>query len=1198
MPQSAHSGLDLPLALSARALWLALALVLAVLFIIEMRAPLGALDAIPYMLAVVLSLALPRGYEPLVVAAACTAITLIGVVVAPDSGTHRAPSFLHTGLPIFVVWATAWLALRSRRAGQAARAADAQIQIAAMAAGFGTFDFDPVNGINHWSPGARRIVGLEDEATVTFQRLLSVIHTDDVDRVLAAMKASEDPRGSGQFEDEHRIVRPDGTVRWVLAKSRTVFTGEGAQRHAIHVSGVLVDVTERRCAQEALRQSEERLRLLTERFQTALLASPVVAFSQDRDLRFTWVYNPSFGYDADSLIGLRDSDLVERRSDAETSEAIKREVLKTGESRRAEVGFVHGGVEHTYDLIVQPHRSAAGEVDGVTCAAIDVTDARRGQEALRTRNERLRLLSMIASQLVLRGMSLHGSDTDEVLSSVFGNVARTLRTEVFFHYRAADPNVLRLVSSGGLSDQTGRTFSTLNFGESLCGTVAATTARLIIEDLQGSHLEGARDLQSLGIRTYAGFPLVARGRLVGTAAFATAQRDSFEPDEVALMQTVCDLVSAALAAGGLAQSLQESEERLRLANEAGGIGTFDIDLVARRARYSPQLCAIAGLPPETDTSIDAFLAYLHPDDRQRVLARFEAASKRGGEGAFGSEIRIVRADGRIRWVSWRGRAVIGELPEGRRVVRVIGAVFDITERKQADEALADRESLYRTLAEAMPHIVYTTGPGGETDYVNSRWFEYAGLDAATARALDWIDRIHADDREGTRAAWRTAIATGAEFTAEFRFQRRDGEYRWHSSRALPVRNDAGAVVRWIGTITDVHDITQATAALRDADRRKDEFLATLAHELRNPLSPMRIAVTLLGRREEGDAEISRLRLVIERQVDHLTRLVDDLLDVSRITRDKLTLRKEPVDLATIIQGAIEAARPEIDRHGHHLIVTMPAEPLWGECDVVRIAQVLSNLLHNAAKYTPRRGTIRVETERQEKEAIVRVRDTGVGIPADKLPRLFEMFYQADPTRDRADGGLGIGLTLVHRLLEMHGGRVEARSGGPGLGSEFIVRLPLSGAAPSLPVPAPPPAEPGAVPVGMRILVVDDNRDSAEMLRALLVACGNTVHTAYDGEAALTAAAAVRPDAILLDIGLPGINGYEVCQRLRQQAWCRDTLIIAQTGWGQDQDLQRSHDAGFDAHFTKPVDDDALLTLLAEWRPGRTRFQRTLSARAH
>jgi PAS domain S-box-containing protein len=1188
VPRSTQTGLDLPLALPARALWLALALVLAVLFITDLRAPLGALDSIPYVLAVVLSLALPRGYEPVVVAASCTAITVVSVFFAPQDGMSRGPTLLHTGLPIFVVWATAWLALRYRRVGQAMRAADAQIQLAAVAVGFGTFDFDPVSGIKRWSPGARRIVGLENEPTFTFERLISVIHQDDVQRVLDAMRAGEDPRGAGQFEDEHRIVRPDGTIRWVLVKSRTVFAGEGPQRHAIHVSGVVVDITDRRRAEEALRQSEERLRLLTERFQTALQASPVVAFNQDRDLRYTWIYNPLFGHDPESVIGLRDRDLFERSVDAAATEAVKREVLQTGEARRAEVRVRHDGVEHVYDLTVQPLLDGTGRVDGVTCAAIEITDAKRSEEALRTRNERLRLLSTTASHLVLRGTALQTSDTDNILSAVFANVARTLRVEMHLHYRASEPGVLRLISSSGLSESTRLAAATIRLGDSLCGAVAASRTRLIVEDLQASTLETARLMRALGVRSYAGFPLLVGGRVVATASFATAHRGSFEPDEIALMQTVCDLVSAALARDELAQSLQDSEERLRMANEAAGIGTFDIDLVAARARYSPQLCAIAGVPPHTETSVDGFLAFLHPEDRENAVARFKAASQPDSEGAFGSELRIVRADGRVRWLTWSGRLVFGDLPDGRRPVRVIGAVLDITERKRADEALADREALYRTLAEAMPHIVYTTGPDGEADYVNSRWFEYAGIDPATDGRFDWTARLHPDDSDRTQQAWRTSLATGDPFTAEFRFMRGDGEYRWHSSRALPIRNDAGEVVRWIGTFTDVHDVTLAAAALKDADRRKDEFLATLAHELRNPLSPMRIAVTLLGRRGQEDPELSQLRLVIERQVEHLTRLVDDLLDVSRITRDKLTLRKEQVDLATVIHDAVEAARPEIDRHGHHLTVAIAGESFTAECDVVRITQVFSNLLHNAAKYTPRGGSIWVIAERDGSEAVVRVRDTGVGIAPEKVPRLFEMFYQADPSLDRSDGGLGIGLTLVHRLLEMHGGSVEARSPGAGLGSEFVVRLPLGLTSAALPVHAQVPPEVPAIPTGMRVLVVDDNRDSADMLRALLEACGNTVYTAYDGGAALTVAEAKRPEAILLDIGLPGVNGYEVCRRLRQQAWCRDTLVVAQTGWGQDQDLRRSREAGFDAHFTKPVDDEALLKLLAEWGPAGER----------
>jgi PAS domain S-box-containing protein len=309
MRRSLGNGVDLPLALPSRALWLALGLVLAVLFITDVRAPLGALSSIPYVIAVVLSLALPRGYEPVVVAASCTAISLLSLVFAPAGTAPRSPSLLHTGLPVFVVWVTAWLARRYRRAGLAVRAADEQIQLAALAAGFGTFDFDPLTGINRWSPGARRILGLEQEPAVSFERLMSVIHPEDRVRVLEAMRAGENPKGSGEFEDEHRIVRSDGAVRWVLVKSRTAFQGDGPQRHAARVTGVVVDVTERRRAEEALRASEQQLRVLTDRFQTALEASPIVAFNQDRELRYTWIYNPALGHDAASVIGKRDADL-------------------------------------------------------------------------------------------------------------------------------------------------------------------------------------------------------------------------------------------------------------------------------------------------------------------------------------------------------------------------------------------------------------------------------------------------------------------------------------------------------------------------------------------------------------------------------------------------------------------------------------------------------------------------------------------------------------------------------------------------------------------------------------------------------------------------------------------------------------------------------------------------------------------------
>ena len=1185
MPRLFSSEVDLPLALPSRALWLALGLALAVLFITDLRAPLGALSSIPYVIAVVLSLALPRGYEPLAVAAACTAITVVSLFVAPAGAPPRPASLLHTGLPVFVVWATAWLALRYRRAGQAVHAADEQIQLAALAAGFGTFDFDPLTGINRWSPGARRILGLEHDPAVSFEKLTSVIHPEDRGRVLEAMRKGENPTGAGEFEDEHRVVRPDGTVRWVLVKSRTAFAGEGPQRHAARVTGVVVDVTGRRRAEEALRDSEQRLRILTDRFQTALEASPVVAFTQDRDLRYTWVYNPALAKDPDAIVGKRDHDVFERQADADVTEAMKREVLRTGEARREEVRVLEKGVEHVFDLIVQPARDEHGQVSGVTCAAIDITDATRAEEALRTRNDRLRLLSTTASLLLLRGTAIETTDTDDTRSEVFANVARTLGAEIHLHYRTIEPGVLRLISSIGLPNDVRRSLSTIRTGEDLHGRMAQSGEPLVVDHLDTSTLPGAGELRALGARAYAGFPLRAGGDVIATASFATTARAAFETDEITLMQTVCDLVGAAMSRDQLARSLQDSEARLRMANEAGGIGTFDIDLAADVARYSPQLCDIAGLPPGTETTVEGFLAFLHPEDRETALVQFAAAAAPGSDGAFGSELRIIRADRRQRWLAWRGRLVMGDLPEGRGPVRVIGAAQDITVRTRAHAAVVESEAQYRALAEAMPYVVYRTGPDGVATYVNSAWYAYTGEDPDGPDRFAWIERMHPGDRERVLAAWHEALDTGQPFTAEFRLQRHDGEYRWHAGRAVSIAGTGEA--RWIGTFADTHDITLAAAALKDADKRKDEFLATLAHELRNPLSPMRIAVTLLGRREQDDPELAQLRMVIDRQVEHLTRLVDDLLDVSRITRDRLTLRKEQVELSTIIRSVVDAARPELDRHQHHLTLRLTAEPLPAECDVVRITQVFANLLNNAAKYTPHGGSIIVTAERDGATAVVRVRDTGMGIPAEQLPRLFEMFYQAGPALDRPDGGLGIGLTLVHRLLEMHQGSVEAHSAGAGQGSEFVVRLPLG--EPSEPSSAGPPIEAhtATAPAGLRVLVVDDNQDSAEMLRALLEACGNTVFTAFDGLAAIEVADAERPDAILLDIGLPGLNGYEVCRRLRARDWCRDTLILAQTGWGQEQDRERSREAGFDQHFTKPVDDEALLDVLADWRRAQT-----------
>jgi CheY-like chemotaxis protein/nitrogen-specific signal transduction histidine kinase len=393
------------------------------------------------------------------------------------------------------------------------------------------------------------------------------------------------------------------------------------------------------------------------------------------------------------------------------------------------------------------------------------------------------------------------------------------------------------------------------------------------------------------------------------------------------------------------------------------------------------------------------------------------------------------------------------------------------------------------------------------------------------------------------------------------------------------------VTSWFGVTTDIQDQKELHHRLREADRRKDEFLATLAHELRNPLAPIRNAVQILKLANPPDPELYHARDMIDRQVRQMTRLVDDLLDVSRITQGKVQLRREPIELADVVRSAVEATRPLIEASAHELTVALPPDPLNLDADPARLAQVIANLLSNAAKYTEKGGHIWLTAavasrERERPEAVVSVRDTGIGIAAEHLPRVFEMFSQMAPALERSQGGLGIGLALVRGLVELHGGRVEAHSDGPGHGSEFVVRLPAVAAPGKAPPEPSGDGESSHRPPKCRILVVDDNRDNVRSLEMLLRLPGHDVHTAYDGLEAVQAAAAFRPDVVLLDIGLPKMNGYEAARHIRQQPWGRGMLLVAMTGWGQEEDKRQAREAGFDHHLTKPVDPADLERLLS------------------
>ena len=383
-------------------------------------------------------------------------------------------------------------------------------------------------------------------------------------------------------------------------------------------------------------------------------------------------------------------------------------------------------------------------------------------------------------------------------------------------------------------------------------------------------------------------------------------------------------------------------------------------------------------------------------------------------------------------------------------------------------------------------------------------------------------------------------------------------------------------------------LRESEEQLRDADRRKDEFLAMLAHELRNPLAPIRTAVQLMRFKELPDEQRTRARDIIERQVDQLVRLIDDLMDVSRITRGMITLHREPIDLTAVIARAVETTRPLIDSRRQELIVALPPRPLKVEGDSTRLAQVVGNVLNNASKYTPEGGRIRLQLHAEEEEAVIAVSDSGIGIPPEMLGNVFDLFTQVNRALDRAHGGLGIGLALVRKIVEMHGGRVSASSGGVDQGTEIKIRLDLiAEERRTVPVHA---AEAQAAQLPelqpRRILVVDDNEDAAALIALLLKLAGQDVRTANDGAEALATAAVLRPDVVFLDLAMPGLNGYETARRIRQEPWGQEVALIALSGWGQRRDRARTAEAGFSAHLVKPVSEAQLLAVLADLAPPR------------
>jgi two-component system CheB/CheR fusion protein len=548
------------------------------------------------------------------------------------------------------------------------------------------------------------------------------------------------------------------------------------------------------------------------------------------------------------------------------------------------------------------------------------------------------------------------------------------------------------------------------------------------------------------------------------------------------------------------------------------------------------------------------------------------------------------------------------------------AIFsrDIDDRKRAEEVLRRSEEQFTRFMEHLPGLAWIKDLAGRYVYANSAALRVFGAPQEQILGHTDVELFPPDTAAQFLANDRAALAMPAGVQTVEMLRHDDGLVHYSIVSKFPIPGPEGAAAFVGGMAVDITERIRAEAAVRrhaerlaEADRRKDEFMAILGHELRNPLAPLRNALEVLRRRGDGTLEVRQLLEMMERQVGTLSRLTNEMLDISRVARGKVELHKELVDVAAVVGRALETSRPLVEQRGHRLTVTMPAGPLRVHADPVRLEQVLANLLNNAAKYTPPGGRIWLEAGKsvgseplavgseenvpspsslsaahgELPTAVIRVRDTGIGIRPDVLPRLFEPFQQADRVPGRVQEGLGIGLALVRGLIELHGGTVEVKSGGAGQGSEFTLRLPLAPAA-SRPIGGDEDFEaaaPAAAP--RRVLVVDDNVDAAESLAILLRLKGHEAHCAHDGPSALALAAAVRPELILLDIGMPGMDGYQVACELRSGGLLGNAVLVAVTGYGQEEDRVRSRAAGFDEHFVKPLSPHALRELLAR-APGR------------
>lgn len=629
--------------------------------------------------------------------------------------------------------------------------------------------------------------------------------------------------------------------------------------------------------------------------------------------------------------------------------------------------------------------------------------------------------------------------------------------------------------------------------------------------------------------------------------------------------------------------IKRSEEKYRGIFDNASVGIAECSTDGRFRRVNDHMCEITGYARE-ELLQKTIADITHQRDRERDLVAL-AQMQNDDHDEYRVEKRYLHKNGDVIWV----QVSVSPLHDDDGAVSsYLGIIREITSRKRAERLVRESETQFHQLADSIPQLAWMTKPNGEVFWFNKRWYDFTGTKLSEMEGWGWQAVIHPDVLPAVLAGWRSSLASGEPFEMTIPLKGKDGSYRPFLTRGQPLRNETGKIVRWFGTNTDIYhrqqleeQLRQTAAELTTLNQHKDQFLAALGHELRNPLAPIRTGIDLI-RKSTDIHRTHEIADVMQRQVRHMVRLVDDLLDIARVTRGKLTLRQFNIDLTHCINEAIVATKLFIDQAQCSLTFDPPS------CDVVvfgdadRLLQVFSNLLHNAAKSTPPGGRIAIDISlsEDEKDVVVSIRDTGIGLRKEQLVEIFNLFSQVQRTDGVQGGGLGVGLSMVKAIIEMHGGSVAATSAGRGAGATFTIRLPhvADTAIDVRPADRNPAREP-TTKDRLRVLVVDDNMTAADLLTDAISEIGYDVATVYNGRDAVVHARHERPDIILMDIGMPVMDGHEAARAIRAEPWGGTIRLIALTGFGQQSDRDKSIAAGFDDHIIKPVDIDDIEALL-------------------